>query len=133
MVELEPVVLGYSEAAMFLRGPRGAGVVGILSIHGAREHGVEFQIHDRLDLEFDDVEVPDGSDQMAMLRTSSRRRWAEQNGLREVAPNPSHAAAIIHFAERMRGKQGILLCHRRRRHHASHRHRRHPQHHRRHI
>ena len=52
------VILGYSEAGMFLRGTPAPNVAGIISIHGDREFRVEADVPHRLDLVFDDVEVP---------------------------------------------------------------------------
>src|SRR3982750_433823 len=105
------VVLGYSEAAMFLRGPAGGDVTAIISIHGRREFGVEAEVVRRLNLSFDDVEVPAPGDVMGMQRAVSRRRAAEQNGLSEVAPTASDAESIIRFAESVRDEGGIVLCH----------------------
>jgi predicted protein tyrosine phosphatase len=97
---------------MFLRGAAGAGVTGIISIHGAREFGVEAaRVTRRLDLAFDDVEVPADGDVMGMQRAMARRRWCELNGLVEVGPTARDAAAIVAFAEAVRGDEGILLCH----------------------
>ena len=104
-------ILGYSEAAMYLRRAPSPNVRAIISIHGRREFGVEADVTHRLDLTFDDVEAPAPDDLMATLRATSRRRWAEQNGLTEVSPVPADAAAIIAFAERTRTAAGVLLCH----------------------
>lgn len=41
----------------------------------------------------------------------SRKRWAEQNGLLEVAPVEADAEAIIQFANAMRDDRDVLLCH----------------------
>jgi predicted protein tyrosine phosphatase len=103
-------ILGYSEAAMFLRKP-GHGVTAILSIHGGREYGVEADVPTRLDLVFDDVEVPIPGDVLSMQRAMSRRRFATENGLVEVVPTIEDAHAIIAFAESLRGTSGFLLCH----------------------
>ena len=43
-------ILGYSEAAMFLQGSGGAQVRAIISIHGAREFGVQGDVPHRLTL-----------------------------------------------------------------------------------
>ena len=105
------VILGYSEAAMFLRGTARPPVAAVVSIHGRREFGVDADMGRRLDLTFDDVEVPAPDDAMALLRTAARRRWAEQNGLVEVPPTLADAASIIAFAEAVRDADGIVLCH----------------------
>jgi predicted protein tyrosine phosphatase len=105
------MILGYSEAAMFLRGRPELKLAGLISIHGRREFGVEAEAGRRLDLTFDDVDVPDGNDTEALQRALGRRRWAEQNGLVEVPPTSSDAAAVIEFAEALRGTDGTVLCH----------------------
>jgi len=106
------VVLGYSEAAMFLRGAAGPAVKGIISIHGAREFGLEAAgVTRRLDLRFDDVEIAEAGDVMGMQRVMGRRRWCELNGLVEVAPTVEDAHKIIEFAEAAREAGGIVLCH----------------------
>jgi predicted protein tyrosine phosphatase len=64
-----------------------------------------------LDLTFDDVEIAATNDMLTMQRAASRRRYCEENGLVEVAPTPSDAAAIIDFASRVDGVAGVLLCH----------------------
>ncbi|HEY2587983.1 MAG TPA: hypothetical protein VGI81_19725 [Tepidisphaeraceae bacterium] len=104
-------IFGYSEAAMFLRGTSPPPVGAIVSIHGRREFGVESDVPRRLDLAFDDVEIAVADDVMAMQRAMSRKRWAEQNGLIEVAPVAADAEAIVKFAEAVHGLDGIVLCH----------------------
>jgi predicted protein tyrosine phosphatase len=104
-------VLGYSGAAMFLRRVPASDIAGVISIHGHREFGVEAGVACRLDLTFDDVEVAPPGDVQAIERVMARKRWAEQNGLFEVAPTPEDVAAIIRFAEIVRGTSGTLLCH----------------------
>lgn len=104
-------IFGYSEAAMCLRGTARPDVSAIISIHGAREFGVEADVPHRLDLAFDDVEVVTEGDVESMQRAMNRRRWAEQNGLTEVAPTRADAAAIIDFAKAVRTLDGIVLCH----------------------
>ena len=111
MTHPQLAVLGYSEAAMFLRGSPKPNVTGIISIHGAREFGVEAEVSRRLDLTFDDVEVAVPDDMLAMQRAMSRKRWAEQNGLSEVAPVRADAEAIVRFADTVRDDGGVLLCH----------------------
>jgi predicted protein tyrosine phosphatase len=96
---------------MFLRGAPSPNVEAIIAIHGQREFGVEAGVSHRLDLNFDDVDIPDTRDVIALQRAMSRRRYGEQNGLIETAPTSTDAAAIIEFAESLRGVEGILLCH----------------------
>ena len=105
------IILGYSEAAMFAHGVSRPGLTGIISIHGAREFGVEAAAGRRIDLQFDDIEVAPPCDMAAMQRVISRRRWAQQNGLMEVGPTRADAAAVIEFAEALRGDEGVVLCH----------------------
>ena len=104
------VVLGYSEAAMFLR-RRPAPPLAVISIHGGREFAVDADCPRRLDLTFDDVDEPQPGDAMGLLKTQARRRWAAQNGLVETPPTQSDAAAIVTFAEGLRGANGTILCH----------------------
>ena len=111
MTHPELAIFGYSEAAMYLRRAPSPSVGAIISIHGRREFGVEADVPHRLDLTFDDVEAPAPDDLMATLRATSRKRWAEHNGLTEVAPVPADARAIIAFAECARTVDGVLLCH----------------------
>jgi predicted protein tyrosine phosphatase len=111
MTHPQLAIFGYSEAAMFLRGSPKRNIAAIISIHGGREFGVEGDVAHRLDLTFDDVEVAAADDAMAMQRAMSRKRWAQQNGLMEVAPVLGDAADIINFAEVVRGVEGIVLCH----------------------
>src|SRR5688500_1170543 len=73
------VILGYSEAAMFLRGTPPPNVRAIISVHGPREFGVEAALPHRLDLGFDDVDVPAEGDIDAIHRAAARKQWAEQN------------------------------------------------------
>jgi predicted protein tyrosine phosphatase len=105
------VILGYSEAAMFLRREPTPVLAGLISIHAGREFGVEAEAPRRLDLTFDDVDVPDNTDLEALQCAMGRKRWAEQNGLFEVPPTSSDARAIIDFAESLRGTSDLLLCH----------------------
>lgn len=105
------IILGYSDAAMFLREQPAPDISAIISIHGRREFGVEADVPRRLDLAFDDVDVPDAADPIAAWRTMSRRRWSAENGLAEVPPTVADAAAIIEFAESTRHVGGAVLCH----------------------
>jgi predicted protein tyrosine phosphatase len=111
MTHPQLAIFGYSEAAMFLRRTPPPNVVAIISIHGGREFGVDADLPHRLDLTFDDVEVGPADDVIAMQRATSRKRWAQHNGLTEVAPTTADAAAIVDFAEAVRGIDGIVLCH----------------------
>ena len=84
----------------------------LLHHHGRREFGVVTDGVPRLDLAFDDVESPDPDDVLSLQRCHARRRWAEQNGLREVAPTREDARAIVEFAHSLGdSRDGVLLCH----------------------
>ena len=104
-------ILGYSEAAMYLRRAARPEVAAIISIHGRREFGVEADGVSRLDLTFDDVDVPVPGDMLGLQIAMSRKRWAEENGLFEVAPASSDAASIIAFAREIQNISGNVLCH----------------------
>ena len=103
------VVLGYSQAAMYLN--RSPPVGAVLSIQGRREFGVELAGVPRLDLHFDDVDVVPPGDVLTTYFAERRRRWNELNGLVQVPPSSADAAAIIDFAERTRELKGNVLCH----------------------
>jgi predicted protein tyrosine phosphatase len=104
-------ILGYSEAAMFLRNAPLKSIAAIISIHGAHEHPVQLDLPHRLDLTFDDVDLPDPNDPIAIQRAHSRKRWLEQVGLPQVPPTSADAAAIIRFAHSIQHIQGTLLVH----------------------
>jgi predicted protein tyrosine phosphatase len=105
------LILGYSEASMFLRTAPPKNISAIISIHGAREHPVKLDISHRLDLTFDDVDLADPNDPIALQRAHSRKRWLEQCGLPQLPPTSADAAAIINFAQRIRHLQGPVLVH----------------------
>jgi len=105
------VVLGYSPAAMLLRQPEGWEVTAIIAIGGMQEHCVEGYAPHRLDLIFDDVEVPDPNDMFQVHQAHVRRAFDELNGRSTNPPTVEHARAIIEFAHRVRDVGGILLCH----------------------
>ena len=57
------LALGYSPAAMLLRGPNAATIGAIISISGAREPLLETAaVQHRLNLHFDDVDVFDAAE-----------------------------------------------------------------------
>jgi predicted protein tyrosine phosphatase len=111
----ELVVLGYSEAAMYVHAAPAPRVAGIISIHGSREFGVETTglalVPRRLDLTFDDVEVPEAGDVTAVARAASRARFAAANGLAETPPTPADVEAIVAFAREVQREDGVVLCH----------------------
>ncbi len=103
---------GYSEAAMFLRKPQGANVHAIISIHGPNEYGIETQVNNRLDLNFDDVEAdPDPADIIAVYHAIVRKRENAENGRALRSPVAEDANRIIKFAESIKDVQGMVLCH----------------------
>ncbi len=52
------IILGRSPAAMILRGSPPPTVAAVISVRGRREYGVDLPRVPRLDLTFDDVDVP---------------------------------------------------------------------------
>ncbi len=106
------LALGYSEAAMSLQGIRAANIAAIISIFGRHEFGVEAQqITRRLDLHFDDVEVPEKSDSLGACRQWVHGKWAAEIGRPMIAPTLDDARAIIDFASSVEDIKGTLLCH----------------------
>jgi predicted protein tyrosine phosphatase len=105
------LVMGYSPAAMFLRQPEGKTVRAVIAIRGAQEYCVESNVPHRLELNFDDVEVPDPTDMIQMQRAQARQRFAAANGLALNPPSMDHARAIIEFAQAIRTIDGPVLCH----------------------
>jgi predicted protein tyrosine phosphatase len=103
------LALGYSQASMLLRRPQ-HGVTAIISVCGAREHRVEAGVPHRLDLCFDDVDVPDHADVESMLRSSARSHAAQQTGLHLTPPSLEDARRIIDFARAIRDVDGAVLC-----------------------
>jgi predicted protein tyrosine phosphatase len=105
-------VFGYSQAAMFLARTPPPNVTAVLFIHGRREFAVESAPGvRRLDLCFDDVDVPADDDDVGRARAAARRRWAADVGLCETPPARADVAAIIDFARDVQGTEGIVLCH----------------------
>src|SRR5206468_308176 len=82
----------------------GRGVVGVISIFGEREYGVEVREGvNKLVLRFDDVETVEPGDHVAAYHARQRRREAEENGKRVGrGPMVEDARAIVEFAERMK-------------------------------
>jgi predicted protein tyrosine phosphatase len=105
-------VFGYSQAAMYLARTPAPNVTAIVSIHGRREFAVPSAPGvPRLDLSFDDVDVPAPDDDVGQIRAAARRRWAAEVGLTETPPTRADAAAIIHFGRSVQGNNGVVLCH----------------------
>lgn len=105
------IVLGYSEAMMFLRRADASVVSAVISIFGQGEFGVEapWTAH-RLDLQFDDCDVPDEADPLAAARWRIRQREAAEIGRNLRPPTLEHARQIVEFAAGLSADGGALLC-----------------------
>lgn len=104
------LILGYSEAAMYLRQPEAERVHAIISIHGQREYPVETgRAAHALVLQFDDSEALDAGDLEQRARLGIRRREAEAVGLTHNPPTDEHARQIIEFARRLSAIDGVIL------------------------
>jgi predicted protein tyrosine phosphatase len=105
------VVLGYSPAFMFLQQPDGMDVTAMIAIGGLQEYCIEARVPHRLELVFDDIDIPDPNDMFQMHQAHARQAFDALNGRVKTPPALDHARAIIEFAERVRDVGGILLCH----------------------
>ena len=106
------LILGYSQAAMFLQQREAANLCGIIAIAGQREHAVETDgVGHKLILNFDDTETPPADDLLAQARLSLRRRQASEFGLILSPPTMDDARAIIKLANELKDAEGTLLCH----------------------
>ena len=105
------VVLGFSEAGMFMRRTERRNAIAIISIFGEQEFGVEAEVGRRLDLRFDDVAAPDAGDMVANYQARMRLREAAENGRVLWPPAMEDARAIVEFAREIREVEGIVLCH----------------------
>ncbi|HKQ49791.1 MAG TPA: hypothetical protein VJZ71_17080 [Phycisphaerae bacterium] len=104
------LILGYSEAAMYLRQPEAAHVSAIVAIHGQREYSVETsRATHALVLQFDDSEAPDETDLEQRARYGIRRREAAEIGVILNPPTEEHARSIIEFARRVGAINGVML------------------------
>lgn len=104
------VALGYSEAAMVRARPDAGDVRAVISIHGRREFPIEAHVRHRLVLQFDDEDVPDATDPLAVYRSHVRLKWAAEQGLDLRPPSAEDAAAITDFAGKVRHVSGTVLC-----------------------
>lgn len=105
------VVLGYSQAAMYVK-QEGAGTVkGLIAIKGFGEHALEAAVPHRLVLEFDDVKSVDEFDPVSVWRGRMMQEEAKKSGMKVTPPTVEHARAVLEFAGQMEGKEGVLLCH----------------------
>jgi len=106
------LILGYSEAAMFIQQPDARDVSAIIAIAGQREHNIETQCVERkLILNFDDTEVPAPDDLLGQARLAMRQRAVGEYGLRMKPPVRKDVDAIISFAREIQLLGGTLLCH----------------------
>ncbi len=106
------IVLGYSEASMFIRNPGDAHIDAVIAIAGQREHVVDTTaIQHVLLLNFDDTEAINEDDPLHAARMAQRQRQAAAVGLILTPPTMDDVRAIIEFAESIRGIRGSLLCH----------------------
>lgn len=106
------LILGYSEAAMFLRGARAAEVSALIAIHGQREFAAECSASiPKLVLRFDDTATPDTTNPIEVARFRVRQREAAEIGLRLTPPTIEYARAIVSFASSIQRLEGALLCH----------------------
>jgi predicted protein tyrosine phosphatase len=105
------LILGYSEAAMWLRETAAANVCAIIAIKGQRDCIVETGgVPRSLILEFDDMEAPSRTDSVHAARIRMRQRQAAEIGLRLIPPDVEHARSIIDFARALDGLDGTVLC-----------------------
>ena len=101
------IVLGHSEASMFLR-TRASEIGAVISIRGQREAALQHSIPKCLELMFDDIDVPANSLERAQLEL----RWKRdaEYGIMHLPPSNEHATAIIEFATQNATLSGALLC-----------------------
>ena len=104
------VVLGYSEAAMLLRKLDPRLLSGVISIHGAREFGVEAPGIPRLDLVFDDVDVPVAGDHVAEYHARQTRQARQEMGLKEVPPQGRTPKPSLILRTRSRQREAYSWC-----------------------
>lgn len=105
------IILGRSEAAMFLRKRVAADVRAVIMIHGQREYPLETPgIGKRLVLRFDDTPAPSDMDPIHAARIRLRQQEAKKIGLELCPPTVDDARSIIEFAESIRDLGGVLLC-----------------------
>ncbi|MEO0477239.1 MAG: hypothetical protein AAF085_14920, partial [Planctomycetota bacterium] len=107
------LVLGYSEAAMFLKADQSESVEAAICIHGQRDPVLECECNHRVDLQFDDCAMADSSDAFAVYRSRTMRRKAAEVGLDLRPPQDSHVEAMIAFGQSTRSSEGLVLfqCH----------------------
>lgn len=101
------IVLGHSEAAMFLR-TRAAEIGAVVSIRSQREPFLQHSIPNCLELMFDDIELP--TDPISRAQMELRWKRDAENGITHFPPTKDHAAAIVEFAQRHVDLNGSVLC-----------------------
>ena len=105
------LILSYSEAGMLLAGHNRPDIQAVIAIYGQREHPVDVtDIPHTLVLHFDDADVPDSDDPIAVAQLQYRRRLAAEFGLDLSPPTIEHARRIIDFARSITDLPGLLLC-----------------------
>ncbi len=106
------LILGYSEAAMYMRQADAAHVRAIIAIAGQREYTIDTNnVEHQLVLHFDDTETPTDDDLLGQARLAMRKRAAGQFGIRMNPPTRADVDAIIAFARQTQSVNGTLLCH----------------------
>jgi predicted protein tyrosine phosphatase len=104
------LILGFSEAGMLLNRSQ-SDVAAAIAIQGFREPAIDVsRIARRLMLRFDDVDVVDRSDPLAIARMQLRQRFAGGSDEILQPPTPQDAQAIIEFAQSLGELNGTLLC-----------------------
>ena len=105
-------ILGYSEAAAYLATEAGRTVRAVIAIAGRYEYGVVTDATvRRLQLHFDDIDVPDKTDPLAAARQAIRQREFAAIGRVGRPPTEDDVRAVLAFAESIRDEAGVLLCH----------------------
>lgn len=107
------LVLGYSEAAMYLKSDRSEPIEAAICIHGQRDPVLACECKHRVDREFDDCAMEDSSDVFAAYRSRIMKRKAAEVGLNLKPPMEPDIEAMIAFGETARSCTGLVLfqCH----------------------
>ena len=107
------LVLGYSEAAMYLKSDHLEPIEAAICIHGQRDPVLDCECRHRVDLLFDDCAIEDSSDAFAAYRSRTMKRKAAEVGLKLKPPTESDIEAMIAFGQMTRICTGLVLfqCH----------------------
>ncbi|HEX8911991.1 MAG TPA: hypothetical protein VF796_06495 [Humisphaera sp.] len=105
------LILSRSEAAMLLGSAAAPRPAAVLSIRGPHEPRLEVppDVTHRLELVFDDVDVPVPGDELGALEARARQRWAAQTGRPLVPPSAVDVDRVIVFADELRDVAGPVL------------------------